>query len=98
LESRAEVGSSRINMSGSLRIALAIANLCLSHPDNLSHFSHTSVSNQSSSFSIKSRISAFLQASFICSKVASSFIYLRLCRIVSLNTVVSWNTAANLSL
>jgi len=52
--SKAEVGSSRINIFGFLRIALAIAILCLCPPDNFNPFSPTFVLYFSGRFSIYS--------------------------------------------
>jgi len=43
-ESRAEVGSSSNSISGFFKNILAIASLCLCHPDNLTPFSPISVS------------------------------------------------------
>jgi len=60
--SRAEVGSSRIIISGFFRNILAIANLCFSHQLNFIHFSQTSVSSQCSNFFTISSILAFLRA------------------------------------
>jgi hypothetical protein len=39
IESKAEVGSSKMIISGFFKKILAIANLCFSHHDNLTHFS-----------------------------------------------------------
>jgi hypothetical protein len=70
--SSAEVGSSSNIISGFLINILAIANLCLCHPDNLIHFSQISVSIQASYSNTKSHSASF-KASIISSSEASSF-------------------------
>jgi hypothetical protein len=88
-ESKALVGSSKINISGSFNIALAIEILCRSQPDSFNHLSHTSVSNHFSSDSIKSKILASIQAALISSIDIPSLTYSKLCKIDSLKIVVS---------
>ncbi|MBT3729233.1 hypothetical protein HOF65_01590 [bacterium] len=65
LASSAEVASSKTNIGASFKNALAIANLCFSHPESLIHLSHTNVSSHSESFDIKSSEYDFLEISFI---------------------------------
>jgi len=48
LLSRAEVASSSISISGSLRNSLAIESLCFSHPLSFHHLSHITVFIQNS--------------------------------------------------
>ena len=52
LVSKAEVASSKINILGFLRRALAIATLCFSPPDNFSPLSPTTVSYPNSKSAI----------------------------------------------
>jgi hypothetical protein len=68
--SSAEVGSSSKIISGFLINILAIANLCLCHPESLIHFSPISVFIHFSYSNTKSH-SAFLSAFIMSSSLAS---------------------------
>ena len=98
LVSSALVASSRMRTSGSASMALAIAMRCFSPPESLSPRSPTCVSQPSESDSMNSSIFASLHAFLSSFSVIPSRTYSRLCRIVSLKSVVSWNTAANFRL
>ena len=91
--SRLLVGSSSINISASLRKALAIPILCFSPDEKFEPSSPAFVSYPFGSVFINSCIDAFLQASITSSLDANLFPILMLFSIVSLNKNVSCVTS-----
>lgn len=80
--SRADVGSSRMMISGSFRNNLAIASLCLCHHESLIPLSPISVSSPSAKSKTNSHL-ARVSASFICFSVGvQAKAYTRFSRIV----------------
>jgi hypothetical protein len=91
-ESREDVASSKTNILLFSKIALAIATLCLSHPESLIHLSQTKVSYHLLKFWIKSWHLAILAAAIISSSLAFGFQYAIFSLIDLWNNTVSCGT------
>jgi hypothetical protein len=88
--SSAEVGSSSKIISGFLINILAIASLCLCHPDNLIHFSQISVSSHFSYSNTNSHSASFRAFIISNSLVSSLTLACRFSLIVQSKTDGSW--------